>query len=324
MALSGSTDYNITAYELVKQALRKCGIEKGDPAVVKRAVLDPAIQELNLLLKEWRNRAGIQLWKMRELKVVLSKYRQRYELGSSTTDVYKFKKRTHTIAASSSAGTTIDVAGSTSDYASGDPIDIRTSSNTIHRTTVSGSPSAISGGVRLTLTTALTADVASGAQVETWTLETRVPLRITDVVRVEDPDGSPSRTSGWTVSRNEMFTEYSPMSEGATNRVWLERTVSNPALHVSMATDSTDRELRLMAQMPLDDIDDPTNSIDVLPEYLNALVYALASHLADNYPEITNEKRILLAQRAEAKLREAEAADDEHDTSMYIVPYYEG
>lgn len=320
MALSGSTDFTLTAYELARLALRKTGIEKGDPAQIKRVHLDAILDDLNLILKSWRNRAGLQLWKMTEIYVALDKNRTRYDLGSSATNIFTFKKRTHTLSLYSSGDTSIVVAGTTADFANQDPIEIRLDNDQAHVTAISGSASPSGAGVSFSLLVALPADVNVGAQVDTYKRDYRVPLRVTEVVRMRDIYATQTRTPIRIVSREEYFAQSSQLASGSANLVWFDNNRDTPALHIHQPTDDLDSHIRLQVQMPLDDIDDKSNNIDIRQSDLNALVYALAAQYADGNDLVSVEKQDRLHMRAEKLMLEAEQADDEFDTSLYFVP----
>lgn len=63
MALSASTDFDLTARQIVQYALEKINIlAKGEQVDVRRA--DPAVRELNMMLKEFMAYPG--LWKTKE------------------------------------------------------------------------------------------------------------------------------------------------------------------------------------------------------------------------------------------------------------------
>jgi len=56
MAVSGSTDFNIDAAEVIQEAYERCGLQE-----VSGKDLRTAIRSMNLLMAEWANR-GLNLW----------------------------------------------------------------------------------------------------------------------------------------------------------------------------------------------------------------------------------------------------------------------
>lgn len=326
MALSGSTDFTLTAEKITRRALAKLKKVGADAPVVLRAMQDPALEELNLVLKQLSTVCPIHLWKLTELKVLLVKHRNRYEFGADADQVYRRKARTHSIASAVSGATTINVDGSTSDYATTDTsIDIHLSDGTVHTTTISNVAS-VSGGATLTLATALDADMDSGAQIETYVLDTRVPLRITEAYRVEDPDGiTPSVSPVTIMARKDMFELGARRVDGNVYAVHYERqlnTAGSPVgfLNIVHESDTTDRELRLFAQMPVDDVDNITDNVDIKPEHLNALIYMLADQLLDSFDELDEVTLTRIPARANALWQALIASDDELDASVYFAP----
>ena len=56
MAVSGSTDFNLDADEVIREAYERCGIQQ-----ISGKDLRTAIRSMNLLMAEWANR-GLNLW----------------------------------------------------------------------------------------------------------------------------------------------------------------------------------------------------------------------------------------------------------------------
>ena len=56
MAVSGSTDFNLDAAEVIQEAYERCGIQETSGKDLRTAV-----RSMNVLLAEWANR-GLNLW----------------------------------------------------------------------------------------------------------------------------------------------------------------------------------------------------------------------------------------------------------------------
>lgn len=327
MALSNSTDFTMSVEKVIQLALRKIGIAKQDSPTTLRQFLDPAMDELNILLKHWHN-VGLQLWKLVELKIVSVEHKHVYPLGANTValSVYSVTKRSQIFVAAANAASTIDVTATAGDITSGMLIDVHLSDGTVHSTTVSGTPSVISGGLRVTLTAALDAAADIGAQVVVWNTENRIPLRII---------GGWSRTLSSTydtdvpmrmLSKEDWAAIASKRVEGMPTHLWYDRQQAAGYIHVWPESDDNTRELHFQAAMPIDDIDSSSNSIDVRPDMLKALIYTLASDLADSYDGVDPNRYAQVAMKAKAFRDEAMSADDEYGTSLLIGPdmcYYE-
>ena len=56
MAVSGSTDFNLDAAEVIQEAYERCGLQETSGKDLRTAV-----RSMNLLMAEWANR-GLNLW----------------------------------------------------------------------------------------------------------------------------------------------------------------------------------------------------------------------------------------------------------------------
>ena len=56
MAVSGSTDFNLEAAEVIQEAYERCGLQE-----ISGKDLRAAVRSMNLLMSEWANR-GLNLW----------------------------------------------------------------------------------------------------------------------------------------------------------------------------------------------------------------------------------------------------------------------
>lgn len=326
MAIATTTTYSMTAEQVIKAALRKLKRLSGDVPILTRSDANVALEELNILLKSLSTLCPSHVWKEVELKVAMVKHRTRYEFGTTADKIYSAKTRAHSIASAVSAATTIDVSGSTSDYATTDSsIDIHLNDGTLHTTTITNVAS-ISGGVRLTLTTALDGALDNGAQIETYALDTRVPLRILSGFRVDSPGGLNPTQNEMEIEGRLGFSQYgSVRSDGVTYALRYERVLSSagvPAsyLHVKSESDTADRELRLVAAMPVYGVDALTDHVDIKPEHLNTLVYNLASQLLDNYDGLSEVTVGRIPAVAQKLLRALADSDVDSDGVVRFMP----
>ena len=56
MAVSGSTDFNLEAAEVIQEAYERCGLQE-----ISGKDLRTAVRTMNILMSEWANR-GLNLW----------------------------------------------------------------------------------------------------------------------------------------------------------------------------------------------------------------------------------------------------------------------
>lgn len=82
MALSGSTDFNLTRDNLIKVSLRRVGAQSFSPTSIEYT---EAGVILNSIAREWAAR-GIGIWKNTEVTLTLDTTSQSYTLGPNSTD----------------------------------------------------------------------------------------------------------------------------------------------------------------------------------------------------------------------------------------------
>lgn len=326
MTLSSTYDFNLTAEKVIRMAFRKLRLPSGDTPVILRMYRDMALEELNVVLKELAIDHPIHQWKIDHLRLKLVKQRNRYVFGLLADQVYRIKFKSHAIAAAVSGASTIDVAGTTADYATTDnSVEIHLKDGTVHVTTMTNVAS-ISGGVRLTLNAVLDGDLDLGAQVETYVLDTRVPLRIVDAQRIENPATlNPSSAPLQIFSRKDLYELGGRTNDGTVYGVFYERMLAGSGspvgyLHVASESDTTLRELRLTVQIPILDVDSATDHIDIKPEHLNTVVYVLADQLADSVEGVNPDHRADLALKAANKRSRSADYDDETDATVDFGP----
>lgn len=178
MALSNSINFSVTRNELIEAALQHIGaLGEGDSA--NPTQLTECSRLLNMLIKNWQT-DGMQLW-MRYYGYILpttgtSKISLGVEGGNAATS-YLY---TTTSTTSSSGGSTITVSSVTG-ILNGNNIGVELDDGTMHWTTVNGAPV----GSVVTLTDALTGDVASGADVYVYSTANKLtrPAEIVEAFR---------------------------------------------------------------------------------------------------------------------------------------------
>lgn len=319
MALSGSTDYTLTAEQFVRHALRKLKVIKGDQPKAKKEHLDVGLVDLNLLLKSLPNVASL-IWKATPVKLSLVEHKNTYRLGSYANIFYSQKFVTHAIAAAVSGATTVYVAGATTDLANGDSIEFYLNDGTIHSTTISSAISSTSGGVTFTITDALDADLDIRGQVVAWQSEARIPLAISRPVYRDE-----TSTVGQIDIPMQVYSqaEYQDLpdkrGDGSPLVLYYDRQQNGAFIHIWPEPKDADNTVRAIAHMPLDDIDSSSDNIDIRQEMLNGLVYALAAQIGDSLDGIDPATLAVVNQKASIFMDQALAGDDELG-SVFFYP----
>ena len=136
MPTSGSSDYNRTARQIIRGALRLLGITQSGEAPSAAEEQD-ALEAFEMMVKTLQ--ANDRLWTRSEATLFLTASTASYTLDGSTARAVSSFVETTSSADASDTDTTIDVS-SISGIADGDVLGIVTSSTTIHWTTVNGAP----------------------------------------------------------------------------------------------------------------------------------------------------------------------------------------
>lgn len=311
MALSQSTNFTMTAEELIRHALRKLKVIKGDQPRAKGEHLRVGMVDLNLLLKSLPTMTAT-VWKAVPAKLALVKHKSQYRISSYASGLQTQKFITHAIAAASTGDTTVSVAGATTDFAVSDPIDLYLNDGSIHSTTISGGIGAISGGVSFTIADALDADMDIRGQAVTWTDETRIPVAVSrPVYRDETDSHGPADIPMHSYSQAEYQDLSAKRTDGAGIALYFEKRYDDAIIHLWPEPDNASNTVRFIAHMPLDDIDADTNNVDLRPELFNAIVYMLAAQMGDSLADVDPNVLDRIVLRAEALADKAFAADEE-------------
>src|SRR5689334_7536493 len=149
MAVSNSYNYtdSFTAANVINRALMKLGVRDADETIDSTEETN-ALAVLNLIVKEWAA-DGADIWLRDTMNLVLtSKSKNTY---FTDADYFMFGLNVTQLNGAAAATATTIVVDNVSNISSGYYIFIKLADNTIHATTVNGSPS----GSTVTLTTAL-------------------------------------------------------------------------------------------------------------------------------------------------------------------------
>jgi hypothetical protein len=267
---------------------------------------DIVSETLNLLIKSWQNQ-GIGIWLNQECTLYLQNDTVQYALGPSgdhwTADPHKTEL--------AAAGTTGDLTITVDSYAGmadGDYIGIELDSGTIQWTTID-TPAA----VLITIDDALTGAAAVDNHVYFYTDLAQRPIEILkDTIRRVDENAH--ETPIKLISRSEYMAINDKISEGPVNSVYYDRQLTNGQLYVWPEPSSTKQFLRMTIRRPISDVDALVDHIEVPPEFLLALEYNLAIHIA---PKFDAEVSKILAILAVESLQDAKGLSRE-GASVFI------
>ncbi len=314
MATSGSFDHTVSTSDIVRDALLQVQAI-GATQDVPGDMYTDGRRMLNGLVKSWQKKR-INLWAQLECYVFVAPTAESYLLGPASTDaewctVDDFVGSVTTVAASSGAST-VTVA-SDDGMADGDRIGIELDDGTRQWTTISGSPSANV----VTLTAALTDDVASGATVYTYTSRPQRPLRVIHARRRSTYTGSDVAID--IEAHKEYFDQPSKTSAGSMNFVYYKPELTSGRLYVWQRPNSVEELLGITVERSLADMDNTDDDPDFPIEWQLPLVMNLAKLIEPQYGQLDAGRRAELRADADRLFLEAQLGDAEME-SMYIRP----
>lgn len=314
MAISNSIDFTVTRDEIITQAYRQIGV-LGEGETCNSEQLNETAPVLNMMLKTWQA-DGLNLFAVQRNYLFIVKEQEVYTLGLTTTDHFTSTfYQTTTSAAASSGATTITVTDA-SNISDGDYIGVVSGTDT-HWTTVNGAPS----GSTVTLTSALTADVAASSTVYNYTAKANRPM---DVIEgFLHMESSETDIPVERISRRE----YSHMSQkgstGVVTQMYYDPQLGSSKLYVWPTGNSEEDYLVLFVQKTLSDLDSSTNTAEYPQEWFLPMYLNLALLLAPRYG-IPNDVYQKVNQQATYWYETAKGFDSEMNTSLFLTPDYRG
>lgn len=275
MTTSGSVDYSNSRNDIILAALRKCSVGAEGETVSAETVNDAA-GDLNRMVKGWQAK-GVKLWKSVELVLFLDTTSQKYSLGPTGSHcVEKDDLTTTSLAADVVSGAgSITVASATGISASY-YLGIVQDDDTIHWTTVNGTPS----GVTVVLSAVTTADASEGNAVYVFAAKAARPLRISYARRHIDSETEiPVDVKG----EEDYYSMPNKATQGPTLMVHYKPTLGNGTLYGWPVNDTVDNYLILTAFMPIEDFDASGDTPDFPQEWFQTLVWNLAKEIKIEY-----------------------------------------
>lgn len=306
MATSGSYDYNPTALQIITEALELIGEYQAGETLTAEDTAS-CLASLNMMSKAWQAE-GIGLWTKRDAALLLGYGEYAYDIGptgdNATLVSDLVKTEIATAASSADLTITVDDDDGVSD---GDYIGVELDDGTLQWTTVNGAPAANV----ITLTAALTDDVAVDNHVYAYTTKLQRPLEIADVRLRNASDYE--RDLG-IKSRQQYMSLPNKADTGAANIVYYDPQRTNGKLYVWPACNDVKEYIKFTAKIPLEDFDATTNDPDFPQEWLLALAWNLAILVAPKFGVEVSTKFELKA----LGFKQAVSDFDREDASIFI------
>lgn len=310
MTLSGSSDYNNTRNEILYTAMRKCGMLAEGETPTAQMIADAA-DCLERVIKAWQAE-GLHLWTYAEYRLFLETAKYKYSLGSTGDHIVDVDNLTTTSikVAGSQSDTTIDVDSITG-ISTGDNIGIVMDDNTIHWTTVNGSPA----GDTVTLTAALDGDTAIGKAVYVYTSKAVRPLQIT---HGRTQVTLTNETILEILGREDYFSLSNKSSTGVPVQIYYNPSLTNGTLYIWPVVNNETYYLNLTVQKPIDDFDAAGNNPSLPVEWLQPLIWNTALDLAPEYG-VDDSLYSMIKERADYWYERILESDTEQSDIIFTV-----
>ena len=304
MTTSGSYDYNITGQNIILETLELIGVA-GTGFTVSSEDQKTVLRTFNLFVK-WLQSKGVGLWKNVEISLFPSYEGYSYDIGPTgdhcSTNAYKTE-----IATAASSGASSIVVDSDDNMTDGDYIGIELDDGTLQWTTINGSPSSNT----VTLTAALTDDVAVNNHVYNYTSKTQRPTEIVEVRRV-NADGTENPIEIY--SRQEYMSLSQKTSKGAPISIYYDPLLTNGKMWVWNACGDVQQYIKFTGRIMIEDFDSATDDPDFPQEWTLALCYTLARLVAPKFGRVLDPDFKLM----QSELFDSVFGFDMEDTSIFI------
>jgi hypothetical protein len=315
MARSGSTDFDLTRDGIIRGAIRIVKALGGKPITGAKSgqkEFANASDALNIMLKEWQG-MGVGLWLTREISMPFAYRDGKYSLGTSGDHASETLYVTEVATAQTSGNSTL-VLDSTSGAVDGDAVGIQLDDDTMQWTTINGTPAALT----ITLTAALTDDVAVDNEVMFYTTKSGRPLSITEARLVSDAG---SETPLYVCDRQEWMNISDKDTNGTPSQIYYDHQLDSGILYIWPRPEDVGSYLKFTARVPVQDFDAAANDPDFPVEIHRAVKWGLADELALEYPGIDAQKLLIVSHRAEKYFNRMADFDAEYGSIQFEVDH---
>jgi hypothetical protein len=311
MARSGSYDFSVAGDAILRGAIRIVkGIGGQAPTGAKtgQSEIAETREALNMMLREWTAQ-GVGLWLKKELYVFLAYQDGAYSLGASGDEATLTLVETEVATAQTSGNSTL-VLDSISGITNADVVGIELDDNTLQWTTINGVPAAAT----ITLTAALTDDVAVNNNVYTYTTIAQRPLEIMEARLFRDDE---SETPLNVLTRQEWMDYANKTSSGLPNSIYYDPQLDSGILHVWPRPEKVNDYIKATVKYPIQDIDAAANDPDFPVELHQAVKFNLAVDISHEYTGVVLERYYALKKKADLLFKNIATFDAEYGSIFF-------
>jgi len=292
-----TTDFNLTAAQLVEDALKLNGLLVEDQPLESTA-LQNGLTSLNLMVKTWQAQ-GLHLWSKTEGVLFIRPGQTDYFLGATGDEATNFDGFIKTeLTADAAISATVLVVTSTTGMVALDRIGIQLNDATRQWTTIVS----VDSPTGLTITDPLLDAADSTNTVFTYTTQIQRPLRILGMRRANTDSDTEIEVTPFD-SRSQYFNQPNKESQGTLVQYYYTPELGNGRVYLWQTGQSINDFIRFTFERPLNDFDDNDDPADFPVEWTETLLYNLSKRLgvAGNVPQqrlsnIAAEAQFLLDQ----------------------------
>ncbi len=297
MATSGSWNYSVTAADIIKAAYEDLGVLQPG-GTVGSADSAMALTRLNMLAKQWQGNSdlapGMKIWTRQRITLLLEKGKHKYLVGPATSDAYATTApyRTTLSGDEASSQTTISITsntdetsdpGTTGTMASGDFVAIELDDGSLHKSTISGTPS-----TTMDIADSLPSAASSGNYVYWFTSRAqRFPALESAVLRNEARNDSPLHI--FREVREYEIGVPDKYADGQPSALLVEPLRLNTRITLDSQPTDVTSQIVISALYPAEDYDSTSDDIAFPQEWFAALSWELAFRLAPSAGRWTKE-----------------------------------
>lgn len=298
MATSGSVDYTVNRTKIIDTALQLLNVlAAGETSSAEDYQL--ANDLLNMMVKSWQA-DGLHLWATQEATLFLQSGTGEYSLSSDASSAIATKSEGTVITAVSTAVAISDTAilvDSTTGMAAADLVGIVLDDGTVFQSTVAS----VDSSTQITIDDAVTGDGASvDNRVYVYTSRLNRPLRISSC-RYVTGSGTTLREIPLTkVSKADYFNNPNKNSTGTPNSFYYDPQLTAGKLYLWPVPSNSTGYIRFTHERALEDFDSATDTPDFPQEWMETLLYNLATRLGPAFGRAGDPNFQVIAQIAVA------------------------
>lgn len=323
MAVSGTVSTTVfNTRKVVDHAYRRCRIP---PEGISSEQISFALDTLYLILSMLANR-GLQLWCIESYLMPLYQAQGLITLPNGIVDILNTNLRTVEVLNSTTTNTTTSTT-----YQTNFPAETQVTTVGIEWSGASTGyalETSTNGSTWLTIATQVNPNVTAG--VVTWvdiqgslaTLYFRVrattgTLNQTQVILANTPNEIPMAR----LNRDDYVNLPNKAFQGRPLQFWVDRLLNAPVLYLWPVPSAqfVTAQVVVWVKRYIMDVGTMTQEIEIPQRWYDAIVYVLASRLAEETPTVDPQMIAILDQKAQRSLLEAEN-EERDDSPIYLTP----